>query len=91
MYYAPGSNIGLRTWEGPAAVEEAISYLQTAVPTHPLEWRTGMAMACTDHVNDTGPVGQTGHTGTDGSTMGERLNRYGQWGQSAGENISYGQ
>ena len=50
-----------------------------------------MAMACTDHVNDTGPVGQTGHTGTDGSKFGERLNRYGQWGLSAAENISYGQ
>ena len=91
IYYAPGSNIGIRTFEGPAAVEEAIAYLETARPTHPLEWRTGMAMACTDHVYDTGPLGLTGHTGSDGSKFTDRLNRYGQWGLSAAENISYGQ
>ena len=48
-----------------------------------------MAMACSDHVDDLGPTGQTGHTGTDGSKFSERLNRYGQWGMSAAENISY--
>ena len=50
-----------------------------------------MAMACADHVEDTGPQGVTGHTGTDGSAFNERLDRYGQWGSSAAENISYGQ
>ena len=44
--YLPGSNMGLITNEGPAAVQEAIEFLMSAQPVEPLEWRTGMAMAC---------------------------------------------
>lgn len=89
ILWLPGRN-GLRTFEGPAAVEEAIEFLKTAEPVSELEWRSGMARACEDHVNDTGAQGLTGHTGTDGSSPYERMNRYGMWGTYAAENISYG-
>ena len=48
-----------------------------------------MAQACEDHVDDTGAQGLTGHTGTDGSSPFERMDRYGKWYRNASENIAY--
>ena len=81
--------MGLITQEGPAAVREAITELEKAVELPPLEWRSGMAKACQDHIDDTGILGITGHTGNDGSSPYNRMDRYGQWGIWAAENISY--
>jgi hypothetical protein len=80
----------MMTNEGPQGIYEAIESLLNATPVPALEWRSGMAKACQDHVEDTGPQGLTGHTGTDGSSPYDRMNRYGSWGLSAAENISYG-
>jgi uncharacterized protein YkwD len=52
--------------------------------------KKGLSQAAKDHVVDTGPQGITGHTGTDGSSMSERLNRYGTWKGGCSENCSYG-
>ena len=49
-----------------------------------------MATACVDQVKDTGSKGVTGHNGTDGSTPFTRMKKYGSYGGTAGENISYG-
>jgi uncharacterized protein YkwD len=49
-----------------------------------------MCLAARDHVEDIGPKGKVGHDGTDGSKCGERMNRYGKWQKSAGENIAFG-
>lgn len=50
----------------------------------------GLTLAARDHVKDQGRTGAIGHTGSDSSTVVDRLNRYGKWGISAGENIYYG-
>ena len=50
-----------------------------------------MANACQDHVKDTGPKGITGHDGTDGSKVDDRLKKYGTPISTFGENLSYAQ
>lgn len=76
--------------EGVGALDEAIAFLRAASPLPPLQPSPGMSMAATDHVNDTGPKGITGHDGSDGSSSFERIDRYGDRSGYVGENISYG-
>jgi uncharacterized protein YkwD len=80
----------LMTQEGVSAVNEAIQFLKSASPISALTASSGMSKAAADHVKDQGPGGNLGHTGTDGSQPWDRLNRYGEWQKTVGENISYG-
>lgn len=86
---APGHN-PVRTTEGVAAIDEAILYLESVAPVQPLIRSEGMSEGARDHVDNTGPAGDIGHTGSDGSVVGDRVNRYGTWHRRVGENISYG-
>lgn len=85
-----GTNTFLQTQEGVKAVDEAINFLKSARPVSALTASKGMSLAAKDLVKDQGPKGTTGHTGSDGSTPSTRMNRYGTWQITAGENISYG-
>jgi uncharacterized protein YkwD len=76
--------------EGTKAVDEAITFLKKQRALSPLALSRGLSLAARDHALDQGRTGQTGHTGSDRSTMGTRIERYGQWQQTAGENIAYG-
>ena len=90
VFRRPGQTVGLRTSEGAAAVREAIAFLRAQRPLPPLTWADGLWRAAADHVRDQGPRGATGHTGNDGSSMGQRMSRYGTWQLTAAENIDYG-
>ncbi|MBD2412758.1 serine protease [Nostoc calcicola FACHB-389] len=83
-------NTYLRTQEGVKAVDEAIAFLKSARPVGALSASKGMSLAAKDHVKDQGAKGATGHDGSDGSNPFIRINRYGRWLTTAGENISYG-
>jgi uncharacterized protein YkwD len=85
---APGSF--LQTKEGVAAVDEAIKVVKNISTVPKLRLSDGLSRAARDHVIDQGKIGALGHTGSNNSSPFERINRYGRWQKSAGENISYG-
>ena len=47
----------LRTKEGPAAVNEAIEYLNRLAPVPLLKWNEELGQAAQDHAKDSGPKG----------------------------------
>ncbi|NET07703.1 MAG: CAP domain-containing protein [Symploca sp. SIO2B6] len=84
-----------RGQEGLIALDEAIDFLDKLdekYPLSPLEVSRGMSQASRDHVNDQGPIGGFGHTGSDDSEFYERLNLYGDVGcqNRQYESLSYG-
>jgi uncharacterized protein YkwD len=85
--YVDGST--LVTNEGLSALEEAITFVRSVQPLPPLELRKGLILGAQDHVNDLVKTGQSGHRGSDGSMLEDRLNRYGNWSVSVGEDIVY--
>jgi len=87
--WRPGQ-IGLTTNEGPNAVNELIAFLKAQKPLEPFAWNEEMSMSAQDHASDIGPKGITGHTGSDGSDMTARIERYGEWESTIGENIDFG-
>jgi uncharacterized protein YkwD len=89
VYAAPGQT-PVGSHEGLKAVDEAIRYLESVSPMNPLKYSQGLSKAAMDHVNDIGPKGTTSHTGSDGTRVNNRIERYGEWRGACGENIMYG-
>jgi len=85
----PGERI-IMTEEGVTAVNEAIGFVHSMNPVPRLNPSRGMSWGARDHVKDQGSSGSRQHKGSDGSQPWDRVNRYGTWEKSIGENISYG-
>ncbi|MFL6541312.1 MAG: CAP domain-containing protein [Chthoniobacterales bacterium] len=79
----------MRTKEGTRAVDEAIQFLRKAAPQAPLAFSPGMSHAAADNCAEQVGGGMS-HKGRDGSDVGMRINRYGMWSGTWGENLSCG-
>lgn len=78
------------TKEGVTAVNEAIGSMRSMNPAPRLTPSKGMSRGAKDHVKDQDSSGSSQHKGSDGSQPWDRVNRYGTWEKSIGENIFYG-
>jgi len=86
---AKDKGVYLQLTEGRKGVEECMRFMRLQTPVHELELSDELCQAAQDHVNDIGPKGHTGHTGTDGSITWDRVNRYCEWRKACAENIDY--
>jgi Cysteine-rich secretory protein family len=81
----------LLTSEGVTPLDEVVEQLRTMrAALSPVVLSDGLSRAAADHVRDTGGIGITSHTGTDGSNFTKRIARYGMWSGGASEVIDYG-
>lgn len=84
----PGE-IAVVTREGPAAVDEAVAFLERQTPLPALRESPGLTRAAADHAGEQGRTGEVAHVGADGSSPSDRMRRYGRW-SATGEAIAYG-
>lgn len=78
----------LRRSDDPAAVEEAIDFLERQSPLPPLKGDRRIAAAASQHTAAQGARGDVGHGAAGG--LGQRLRGQGVWAGVSAENISYG-
>ena len=88
-YSEPGKTT-IITQEGSVSVQECIEELSQAASIGILTLEKGLYLAAKDHAEDQGKTGQRGHEGSDGSSVRDRVNRYGSGANSLAETISYG-
>jgi uncharacterized protein YkwD len=69
---------------------EAIDTLKAAPSLPALELSRGLSTAARDHLRDQSQADTVSHTGHNGSSLAERVNRYGRWEVGLGENIAHG-
>ncbi|WP_224963070.1 CAP domain-containing protein [Geomonas subterranea] len=87
-YRLPGSLDVVMTSEGKGALDEAVRFLARQRPLPALSWSPELAKAADELVREQTASGETGH-GERGD-MKKRIEKYGSWRSSIGENISYG-
>lgn len=73
--------------EGLPAMNEAVTFLKAAKPVPPLILNVGMSYAGFKHSIFMIKKGKLDHTGKGGSSMSNRLEEYGDWETTIGENI----
>ncbi len=72
-------------------MDEAIRWLEKQRPAGALVLSRGMSLAARDLAAPQGASGGFGHTGPDGSSPSDRIERHGRWESLIGENVAYGQ
>ena len=90
FFHPDRSPVPIQTMEGVAALDECIRVLENTKPLSTLTPCEGLTLAAREMTLEQGATKSTGHTGSSGSTMPERIERYGIWNGLIAENISYG-
>ena len=80
----------IQTIEGIKALNECVRVLKNATTIPALNPDQKLSNAARDHQRDQQKSGRTGHTGSDQSNLKQRIERYGKWQFTIGENIAYG-
>ena len=89
IYHHPLED-AITTYEGTEAIEEATQYLKSLKPMRSLKYSEEISKACRDHITDIGSKGLTGHIGSDGSNITDRLEKYCEWDGIVAENLDFG-
>mmetsp|Transcript_25038 Transcript_25038/g.63518 ORF Transcript_25038/g.63518 Transcript_25038/m.63518 type:complete len:356 (-) Transcript_25038:44-1111(-) len=79
----------LQLAEGRKAVDNCIRVMLLATPVPELTLSAELTRAAQDHVEDLGPKGLTGHTGSAGDSTWKRVARHCEWRVHCAENIDY--
>lgn len=85
----PGE-ITIITNEGEKAVDECYNVLNQTPDLTEFKISAGLSKAAKDLVDMQSGTNKIGHTGSDGSSPFDRMDRYGKWGVAAAENVDYG-
>jgi hypothetical protein len=88
---APGDNVGVKTHEGLAALDEAIVDVERRQPLNALAPNSRLHASAARLTQEEGPTGVVGHVGPDGLTPGQRMRQAGAWAGISEEAISFGQ
>jgi uncharacterized protein YkwD len=88
-YTQAGTNTRIRTQEGTAPIDEAITFLRRQRPLPPLRWAEGLARSGAELVSVQAKSKETGH-GSGRMAMTARIQRQGRWTITFGEAIAYG-
>jgi uncharacterized protein YkwD len=78
----------LQTFEGVAALDEAVRVLKTTPPLGKVDWNEGLFKIADAHAKDLANTGRFSHDGSDGSKLMQRASRIGQFSGYIGEAIS---
>jgi uncharacterized protein YkwD len=81
----------LRSAPETRATDEAIAFLERRGPAPPLQFNAGLEASAARHAADEGEHGSFTHTGSDGSSAGERMHRAGVWAGMMSEEMSAGE
>ncbi|MGI9086733.1 MAG: CAP domain-containing protein [Chthoniobacterales bacterium] len=88
LQMVPG-RVPVRTEEGTRALDDAIRFLRTTSPRAPFSYSPGISRAAAEHCAEQAGGGMS-HSGRGWSGPGDRINRYGRWSGTWGENLACG-
>lgn len=84
------NDVQIQMSEGVDVIDESISFLRNLSPLQPLEWDPCLAKSALSHVEDIGPKGLLQYQSSDETQPQERIEKFGSYVNSLGENIDFG-